>query len=202
TAFLNLMIVLVPVLLLGMVFSQIRMIELNFPGMEAGQTPDAESFRLVVTVLPEGIEVADSDRGLIDVMPVSGQGQDYSRLSELLQQIKSRMPDKTDVILEVGPDVDYQTLVSVMDTVRSYQAVVAASVVEAELFPDVFLMDSGGERDPVPEGAAGVDGQVRAVAARLFVVKGQGPGSGRHKLGCTKASMDGCSRPVARIWCR
>lgn len=32
TAFLNLMIVLVPVLLLGMVFSQVRMIELNFPG--------------------------------------------------------------------------------------------------------------------------------------------------------------------------
>lgn len=82
TAFLNLMIVLVPVLLLGMVFSQIRMIELNFPGMEAGQAPDAESFRLVVTVLPEGIEVADSDRGLIDVLPVTGQGQAYSRLSE------------------------------------------------------------------------------------------------------------------------
>ena len=143
TAFLNLMIVLVPVLLLGMVFSQIRMIELNFPGMEAGQAPDAESFQLVVTVLPEGIEVADSDRGLIDVLPVTGQGQAYSRLSELLQRIKSRMPDKTDVILEVGPDVDYQTLVSVMDTVRSYQAVVAASVVEAELFPDVSLMDAG-----------------------------------------------------------
>ena len=33
TAFLNLMIVLVPVLLLGMVFNQVRMIELNFPGM-------------------------------------------------------------------------------------------------------------------------------------------------------------------------
>ena len=39
TAFLNLMIVLVPVLLLGMVFSQVRMIELNFPGMESGEAP-------------------------------------------------------------------------------------------------------------------------------------------------------------------
>ncbi|MGC8119062.1 ExbD/TolR family protein [Marinobacter sp. VGCF2001] len=147
TAFLNLMIVLVPVLLLGMVFSQIRMIELNFPGMEAGQAPDAESFRLVVTVLPAGIEVADSDRGLIDVLPAGQQGHNYSGLSERLQQIKSHVPEKTDVILEVGPDVDYQTLVSVMDTVRSYPAVVAASVVEAELFPDVSLMDAGDERD-------------------------------------------------------
>lgn len=34
TPFMNLMIVLVPVLLLGMVFSQVRMIELNFPGQD------------------------------------------------------------------------------------------------------------------------------------------------------------------------
>lgn len=159
TAFLNLMIVLVPVLLLGMVFSQIRMIELNFPGLEAGETPEAESFRLVVTVLPGGMEVADSDRGLIEVLPAGSEGQNYARLSALLQGIKARMPDKTDVILEVGPDVDYQTLVSVMDTVRSYPAVVAASVVPAELFPQVSLMDAGDARD---------------LAARPPEVKGEG----------------------------
>ena len=56
------------------------------------------------------------------------------------------MPDKTDVILEVGPEVDYQTLVHAMDTVRSYPAVVAASVVEGELFPDVSLMDAPADR--------------------------------------------------------
>lgn len=143
TAFLNLMIVLVPVLLLGMVFSQIRMIELNFPGMEAGEAPASENFRLVVTVIPAGLEVADSERGLIEVLPVHNGAQDFQGLSTVLQQIKARMPDKTDVTLEVGPDVDYQTLVSVMDAVRSYPAVVAASVVAAELFPDVSLMDAG-----------------------------------------------------------
>ncbi|GGC72577.1 ExbD/TolR family protein [Marinobacter halophilus] len=146
TAFLNLMIVLVPVLLLGMVFSQIRMIELNFPGMEAGQAPDAENFRLVVTVIPGGLEIADSERGLIEVLPVKEGIQDYQGLSAVLQQIKARMPDKTDVTLEVGPDVDYQTLVSVMDAVRAYPAVVAASVVSAELFPDVSLMDADEDR--------------------------------------------------------
>ena len=157
TAFLNLMIVLVPVLLLGMVFSQIRMIELNFPGMEAGQAPAAEDLRLVVTVIPEGLEVADSERGLIEVLPARESVQDYEGLRTVLQQIKSRMPDKTDVILEVGPEVDYQTLVSVMDTVRSYPAVVAASVVEAELFPDVSLMDADENRSLAarPESAEG-----------------------------------------------
>lgn len=146
TAFLNLMIVLVPVLLLGMVFSQIRMIELNFPGMEAGETPDAESFQLVVTLLPEGLEVADSERGLIEAFPVAGERQNYAALSSLLQRIKGRVPEKTDVTLQVGPNVDYQTLVTAMDTLRSYPAVVAASVVEAELFPDVALVSAGETR--------------------------------------------------------
>ncbi|MBU2955647.1 ExbD/TolR family protein [Marinobacter sp. F3R08] len=146
TAFLNLMIVLVPVLLLGMVFSQVRMIELDFPGMEAGQAPEPEQFRLVVTLIPEGIEIADSDRGLIRVLPVNQQVQDFESLRQVLRQIKSRVPDKTDVVLEVGPDIDYQTLVTAMDTVRSYPTVVAASVVEGELFPNVSLMDAPEDR--------------------------------------------------------
>ncbi len=63
TAFMNLMIVLVPVLLLGMVFSQIRMIELNFPGMESDKVASAEDLQLVVTLRPSGLTIADSERG-------------------------------------------------------------------------------------------------------------------------------------------
>ena len=146
TAFLNLMIVLVPVLLLGMVFSQVRMIELNFPGMDAGEAPAPGEFRLVVTLIPEGIEIADSDRGLIRVLPTEEAAQDFEGLRQVLRQIKNRVPEKTDVVLEVGPDIDYQTLITAMDTVRSYPAVVAASVVEGELFPDVSLMDAPADR--------------------------------------------------------
>ncbi|WP_148862614.1 biopolymer transporter ExbD [Marinobacter fonticola] len=142
TAFLNLMIVLVPVLLLGMVFTQIRMIELDFPGMAAGEAPEAETFRLEVLLVPSGIRVADSDRGLIDSFPLQEGEQDFAALRETLKAIKARMPEKTDLVLRIGPDVDYQTLVTAMDTVRSYPEVVAASVVRAELFPDVSLGDA------------------------------------------------------------
>ncbi|MCG2580244.1 MAG: biopolymer transporter ExbD [Marinobacter sp.] len=142
TAFLNLMIVLVPVLLLGMVFSQIRTIELHFPGMESGDVPSADQLRLVVTIIPEGIEVSDSERGVIRTLPLLEGEQDFAGLLETLKRIKARVPDKTDVVLEVGPEIDYQTLVTAMDTVRSYPAVVVASKVEAELFPDVALADA------------------------------------------------------------
>ena len=146
TAFLNLMIVLVPVLLLGMVFSQIRTIELNFPGMAPGEAPSAEELRLVVTLIPAGMEVSDSDRGVIRTLPLRESRQDFSGLRNVLKQIKARVPEKTDLVLEVGADIDYQTLVSAMDTVRSYATVVAASQVEAELFPDVSLADAPEDR--------------------------------------------------------
>jgi len=72
--------------------------------------------------------------------------QDFDGLRHTLRQIKKRMPDKTDIVLEVSPDIDYQTLVKTMDTVRSYPAVVVASAVEGELFPDVSLSDAVEDR--------------------------------------------------------
>ena len=142
----NLMIVLVPVLLLGMVFNQVRMIELNFPGEDIAGPRELEDLRLVVTLIPAGLEVADSERGVILALPANKNEQDFDGLRRVLREIKRRVPDKTDVILEVGADIDYQTLVHAMDTVRSYPAVVAASVVEGELFPDVALMDAPADR--------------------------------------------------------
>lgn len=155
TPFLNLMIVLVPVLLLGMVFSQIRTIELNFPGSRSGEAPLSEELRLVVTLIPGGLEVSDSEQGLIRQLPLQDGTQDFSGLRETLQAIKSRVPDKTDLVLEVGPEVDYQTLVTAMDTIRSYPTVVAASVVQAELFPDVALADAPEGRTLTPAEAGG-----------------------------------------------
>lgn len=155
TPFMNLMIVLVPVLLLGMVFSQIRMIELNFPGMEAGQAPAPDELQLVVALIPQGMEVIDSKRGVIRTLHLLDGKQDFDGLRHTLRQIKKRLPDKTDIVLEVSPNIDYQTLVRTMDTLRSYPAVVAASVVEGELFPDVSLADAAEDRDLV-EGQGGV----------------------------------------------
>jgi len=63
-------------------------------------------------------------------------------LAEFLKEVKSRVPDKTDISILLAPDVSYQTLVTAMDTARSYQTVVVASVVEAELFPDISIGDA------------------------------------------------------------
>src|SRR5690606_3869454 len=71
---------------------------------------------------------------------------DYALLATFLQEIKRQLEDKSilkdDIFILSEKDTDYQTLVTVMDTARSFKAVVAASVVDAELFPVISLGDA------------------------------------------------------------
>jgi len=144
TAFMNLMIVLVPVLLLSMVFANTAVLDLNFPVSDASleNIQDDEQFQLQVIIREDGMRVADSRGGLIKTIEKRDGGYDFGELSTVLQQVKMRLPDKTDITLLLEQSVDYQTLVSAMDTTRSYPAVVAASLVEAELFPDISIGDA------------------------------------------------------------
>ncbi|MDO6806368.1 hypothetical protein Q4595_28180, partial [Wenyingzhuangia sp. 1_MG-2023] len=70
-----------------------------------------------------------------------GASYDLEGLSTILQEIKKDpvFAQKTDISLLPEAGIDYQTLVSVMDAVRIYPAVVVTSVVDAALFPDISL---------------------------------------------------------------
>jgi len=68
--------------------------------------------------------------------------------------IREKDKDKIDILFMSQPDTDYQTIVRSMDTVRSFKAVVAASVVNAELFPAISLGDAPVEEaSDLPGGA-------------------------------------------------
>lgn len=143
TPFLNLMIVLVPVLLISMVFTQTRILELEFP--ESGNVAaleDAEELQLYIKLQDGAIEVGDTNRGRLQRFEHSNGEPDFAAMQELLRDIKSRFPDKRDIALMVSPATSYQTLVTAMDHIRGYPEVVAASVVRAELFPDIALGDA------------------------------------------------------------
>ncbi|WP_144776467.1 ExbD/TolR family protein [Marinobacter maritimus] len=147
TPFMNLMIVLVPVLLLNMVFAHTSVLELNFPTGES-LTPDhVEELQIQVVIHADRLVVADNQGGVIkSIARVDGEGDngehDFVQLKDVMKEIKSRVPDKKDVIIMPSRETSYQALVTVMDTVRSYDAVVAGSVVEAELFPEISLGDA------------------------------------------------------------
>ena len=143
TAFMNLMIVLVPVLLLSMVFTQNAVLELNFPSIDESKIPlDTENLQLQLIIRPNGMNIADSKAGLIKHIPKVDKLYDFEMLSNVLQELKAKLPEKTDITLLLDESVEYQTLVTTMDVTRSYPAVVAASLVEAELFPDISIGDA------------------------------------------------------------
>ena len=145
TSFMNLMIVLVPVLLLSMVFTHTTVIDLNFPSGAAVGEFDPDAVHLEVAVFADRLVVADGRGGTIKSLPVLAEGEhDYAGLSLVMQELKRRMPEKQDITLLLQEDTGYQTLVSVMDKVRSYPTVQATSLVQAELFPVISLGDTPG----------------------------------------------------------
>ncbi len=144
TSFMNLMIVLVPVLLLNMVFSQLATLELHLPLGDQDEPVLSEEVSLEVVIRAQEFEVMRTfkeESETIIKLPKKAGEYDYAGLSEALQDIKKNpiFADKTDISLLSEPEVNYQTLVTVMDTVRIYPAVVAASLVDAVLFPDMSL---------------------------------------------------------------
>lgn len=149
TSFMNLMIILVPVLLMSMVFSHVSVLDLKLPDLSSEQAPadeNPENKTLELVIYPDRLEVNfPAGEPLRTVAKKEGE-YDFKYLSDVLQEVKRQLKDqdidKRDILILSQPDTDYQTIVSVMDTVRSFEAVVAASVVDAELFPDISLGDA------------------------------------------------------------
>ena len=145
TAFMNLMIVLVPVLLLGMVFSRITVIDVKLP--EPGDGVAAENQQLELLIREDFMRV-DYPRGIaLKRIPRTPEGEhDFATLSLVLQEVKRQLREKgieTQSITVLSEQhTPYQTIVSAMDTVRSFKALVAADLVDAALFPDIAFGDA------------------------------------------------------------
>ena len=152
TAFMNLMVILVPFLLITAVFSRLAVLELNLPG---SSTEPAESrnqaFQLEVVIRADKIEVGDRNQGLLGVYPNSNGGYDYEALSNKLSELKRRYPAKTDASILLEQDIEYDTLVQVMDRVRISERIDEdeQSVKRFDLFPDISIGDA-----PIREGGA------------------------------------------------
>jgi len=145
TAFMNLMVVLVPFLLITAVFSQVAILDLNLP--TDGPPPATEvqpELRLEITVRGDRIDVGDRNTGLLTVVENTPEGYDLAELAEFLERVKQRFPDKTDATLLLEPDISYQTLVAVMDKVRVLERLDTGSnqVNTYELFPEISIGDA------------------------------------------------------------
>jgi len=143
TAFMNLMVILVPFLLITAVFSRLAILELNLPGSSTEPAnPQELTFQLEVTVREAQIEVGDRNLGALGIYPNADDGYDYDALSKKLSEIKENYPEKTDVSILLEAEIPYDTLVQVMDRVRVAEIVDESGVVRQDLFPDISIGDA------------------------------------------------------------
>jgi biopolymer transport protein ExbD len=145
TAFMNLMVILVPFLLITAVFSRLAVLELNLPSGDAALAEEQEpEFQLEVTIREDAIEVGDRNAGTLSRIANGLDGYDLDELSSYLQRVKQQFPDKANATILLEQDISYDVLVQVMDTVRVFERAQVGGGLAAryELFPEISIGDA------------------------------------------------------------
>ena len=146
TAFINLIVVLVPFLLSVSVFTHLAVIDLALPAQsneKLEQLDPNKLLKLEVVIRPESIEVGDRIGGLIERIPnLPTSTPDLKKLSALIQAIKLKYPDQTDATVLSEQNTSYDMLVQVMDAVRSGVQAQGAKIVRTDYFPNISIGDA------------------------------------------------------------
>jgi biopolymer transport protein ExbD len=144
TAFMNLMVVLVPFLLMTAVFTHIAIIDLNLPppGAADKQQPKQPPYELRVTIRSDMLVISDNRIGGIKRIPTKAGKHDFASLRQTLKQVKARLPEHSNITILAEQQTPYDDLIRTMDSSRSYRAQVDGEWVFAELFPEISIGDA------------------------------------------------------------
>lgn len=143
TAFMNLMVVLVPFLLITAVFSRLTILELNLPSSSQAVPETPQAINLEIHVRDGRIQVADRGTGLLRAFPDVDGKRDFAGLGHFLaDEIKPRFPELVSATVLMEPQIPYDTVVQVMDIVRVRAVIEDGRQVQQELFPDISIGDA------------------------------------------------------------
>ena len=144
SAFLNLIVVLVPFLLSTAVFTRLAVVDMSLPAQSSGAAEQlqVDQLKLEVVIRRDAIEVGDRIGGLIQRIANTGNVPDLVALNSLITQIKLKFPEQRDASVLAEPDTPYDKLVQVMDAVRSTHHKQGNQIVRNELFPDIAIGDA------------------------------------------------------------
>ncbi|MGB5337640.1 MAG: biopolymer transporter ExbD [Gammaproteobacteria bacterium] len=146
TAFLSLMVILVPFLLVTAVFSRTTILEIQ-PATGAGDRLSApDPLQLQVVVRRDVIEVGY--HGLLQTVQIDRTPADEAlvTLATLAGKLKARYPQSLEATVLLEPQIPYDVLVQVLDALRFKLQQGGDAVEQTELFPLIAL-------GPVPASA-------------------------------------------------
>jgi len=142
TAFMNLMVVLVPFLLMTAVFSHMTILELNLPSPEAGSANSKKPAFDLKMVIRKNVITVLNGRSVIKKIPKYKGQHNFNSLGQVLKQIKAKYENKQAITILSEPDIPYEILVQAMDASRSFFAFQKGNIIEAELFPEISIGDA------------------------------------------------------------
>jgi biopolymer transport protein ExbD len=144
TSMIDMMTILVFFLLVHGGFVRLAILELNLPAAQSAPSVEPPKFQLEVTVRESGIDVSDRNAGLLSRIDSTPAGYDLAKLTEYLTRLKQEFPDKTDATLLLEPEVQYDSLVAVMDRIRVAEQLDPTNhrVMRTELFPEISVGDA------------------------------------------------------------
>lgn len=156
--------VLVLYLLVGTIFRQFTILQLNLPGpSQAVPAEERPPLDLKVVLRAQRLEVHDRNgtvRVLPNLQPAAGDeatGYDTATLGALLAEVKRLNAHEDSVTLLLEPDIKYDALVRVMDTVRVFPPGSAELTQGIPMFPAIAIGDApkagGAPAAAVPAGA-------------------------------------------------
>jgi len=149
TAFLNLMVILVPFLLITAVFSRMTVLELNLPALNSvGDSEEKVDLNLQLLIYPDALELRDTTLGRIRRFAVADNQIEWPAVREVLVEIKRRFPQEAGIALLLDPSVPYKRLIEVMDNVRSAEIVNVGTLEEVELFPSISIGEAPAQVEP------------------------------------------------------
>lgn len=145
TSYMNLMVILVPFLLISAVFSQITVLQLNMPQAgAAAEENDKPALQLELILRGRDLIINNAAGRPIDKLPGTADRVDIRALSAALYQLKQRYPEHSEITLLLEADTDYETLIALMDAVRSKMVSSGMATIEVPLFPDISIGDAPG----------------------------------------------------------
>ncbi len=144
SAFINLIVVLVPFLLSTTVFSNMAVVGLTLPAKSGNWDNLKENdLKLEVVVRHDKIEVGDKIGGLFFTIPNNTAGPDLVTLNADMFTIKNKFPTVTTASVLPEPNISYDTVIHVMDAMRTGKSANGGTtVVDVDLFPAISIGDA------------------------------------------------------------
>ena len=143
TSFLNLMVILIPFLLISAVFSQVTILELSVPTSAGGLATDKPNYTIEVIVRKNGLELGNGV-SVVAAIPKENEQYDLEKLTAMLIRLKNDYPQKDDATVLMEADIEYDTLIQVMDRVRETEVPDenSGNVHKLVLFPLISIGDA------------------------------------------------------------